>query len=184
MMPTGIAWCAINWNGSQFLATAQNSAIYATSPNGSVWTSRTFPVRNTYQNINWNGSQYAVPATPSNFINISSDGINWTTNYMPNSRSWHTLSWNGSYYIVPALSSTLIAVSKDGESWRELNIVTAATNSLRSILWNGQSFIALNYGGDNFIKITPDTGNFRLPAITTNIGGFASGYVGNYWIKT
>ena len=101
---------------------------------------------------------------------------------MPASRNWFGIGWNGSYYTVPAYGTAVMAVSKDGASWRELAL--SASSAWRYNFWNGNSFISLASSAANYIKITPDTGNFQLPTITTNVGGFASGYVGNYWIKT
>ena len=101
---------------------------------------------------------------------------------MPTSRNWYGIAWNGSYYTIPAYGTSIVAVSKDGQSWRELNLSNSA--NWKYNFWNGDSFISPSYGAASYIKITPDTGNFQLPTITTNVGGFASGYAGNYWIKT
>ena len=183
MMPTGVTWTGLNWNGSQFLAVS-NGLYSTTSPDGTGWTLRTLPASATYKKPAWNGSQYLLVAANSITAYTSPDGINWNSNSLLAARNWTNPAWNGYTYCLISSSDRIIATSTDGVSWTEI----AHTNTffgagVLSIL--NQNFI--NNGPGivySYMLITPDTGNFKTPLLTTNVGEFASGYTANWYIKT
>lgn len=85
-LPSASAWTSVRYNGSIYVAAVENSTSYATSTNGTTWTSRTLPAAmsgtgtairprmvvkdGVFYYVNLSGTT----ATPYS----SSDGINWT----------------------------------------------------------------------------------------------------------
>lgn len=87
-LPAAIDWASVRWNGTVWIAVGNATATYATSTNGTTWTSRTLPT-----GVAQDGSAGAIVrlfvlggktyyATSSNattsFLYSTVDGITWT----------------------------------------------------------------------------------------------------------
>lgn len=185
MMPTGVTWTGLKWNGSQFLAVS-NGLYSATSPDGTGWTLRTSPTA-TSRKPAWNGSQYLLTSASSNqnVVYTSSDGINWNRIALPRTAVFPLDNpvWNGYTYCLAGPSSAFVLFSRDGINWTQIDTNPFATqsNNLSAI---NEKFIHNSTASTSYKLITPDTGNFITPPLTTNVGGFASGYTANWYIKT
>lgn len=185
MMPTGVSWTGLKWNGSQFLAVS-NSLYSATSPDGTGWTLRTAPTA-TSRKPAWNGSQYLLTSASSNqnVVYTSSNGINWNTITLPRTAVFPLDNpvWNGYTYCLTGYNSTFVLFSRDGINWTQIDTGQSVTlsNNLSAI---NEKFIQNGTASMSYTLITPDTGNFKTPLLTTSVGGFASGYTANWYIKT
>lgn len=86
-LPSSLTWTSVRRNNSIWLAAAAGSSTYATSTNGTTWTSRTLPAVFSTSGANIrprmqvrNGIFYYVSFSGGvGTIYSSSDGINWTS---------------------------------------------------------------------------------------------------------
>ena len=147
----------IAWNGSIFCAVGSSdgaTAYIATSPDGVVWTARSFA--NTFFNaITWNGSIFCAVGK---YIATSPDGINWTarSSYVAD---LYGIAWNGSVFCAVGLTNAgdaYILTSPDGITWTERS--NPKNFHLYGIVWNGSIFCAVGDRdtGDAYILTSPD----------------------------
>jgi hypothetical protein len=64
--------------GTGTSATAALTNTYYTSPDGTTWTLRTFPVTTSWIYGVWNGTNFVIYDSTNSYIYYSSDGVNWT----------------------------------------------------------------------------------------------------------
>jgi hypothetical protein len=85
-LPTTATWYSVNWVGGNYVAFNSGSTVYATSPDGITWTSRTNPfgVGLTTARI-WTGTNglgtglFLATSTLAAPVYFTTDGITWTT---------------------------------------------------------------------------------------------------------
>ena len=80
-LPATNNWSSVEHNGSIFVAVAYNSNTYATSVDGTTWTSRSV-YASVYKILVINGL-FILPVLSNNLLYSSADGINWTQLIMP-----------------------------------------------------------------------------------------------------
>jgi hypothetical protein len=164
--------------GNGLIVVVSGGLTIVTSPDGVTWTERRLP--SSASTISWTGSFFVALGTTS-AVSISADGISWFLRYMPAARFWNT-RLNGASQAIAGATAAAFAMSSDGIFWREFPLPFSGLWKIA--FWTGTKFIGLASNTSNYISIERDTSNFVVPAITTNIGGFASGYLSNHWIKT
>ena len=177
-MPATSNWSGLAWNGSIFCATSSGSTVAATSPDGITWTQRTLAA-NSYS-VAWNGSLFFSSGSGGTSC-YSSDGITWTLTYLPSGANSRQMAVLGNRFCVPILSGTTAFISTDAISWSTIPI--GVTQSASGMSANSTSFL-MSGSGTALSLLKANSTSFRVPAITTNTGGFSSGYPGSYYIKT
>ena len=133
-------WYSIRWNGRQFLATAIDTDIFATSPDGIDWTSRPLP----RTGVNswcaaWNGKTWCATTFGNTFL-LSKDGIGWRDVTVPNNATWTGIIWDGRRFIAIADSQPW-AKSADGLSWDMM--AAPASRSWQQIVFIDDLYIAI-----------------------------------------
>ena len=140
---TSRSWSRIIWNGTQFLAIAENPTYVSISTDGVNWTeysSGPYLGSASYAivGIAWNGSIYCGVSGSIAKTATSSDWITW--NIHTTSIPLHDVAWNGSVFCGVRFNSSQAATSSDGISWSTQSL--PASKNWNSIAWNGSTFCA------------------------------------------
>lgn len=112
-------WTQVVYGGGLFVAiTADGITNYATSPDGSVWTNRTFAAVRTDLSLA-NGRLYATNQSwDSTTIVYSTNGSTWTNITMPLSSPWSAVGYiNGVYYCINLGEGTIYRSTTGTSSW-------------------------------------------------------------------
>ncbi|HET8904759.1 MAG TPA: hypothetical protein VFN16_12250 [Saccharospirillum sp.] len=154
-------------DGQQFHAVGSRGT-YMTSPTGSNWTIRHFPI-GTLQDITWDGSNTFVAVGNSSLLGdegliaySTNGGTDWQPAEVPGSPGqFNEVVWTGNAFVAMGVGAGEVATSPNGINWTlSNNGQTASTNALAnqgSTLVNGQSAGAF-YSQDGGSTWTPVTG--------------------------
>src|SRR5258708_6053129 len=191
-LPTSQTWNGVAWNGTVFLAINHDIInvanlpflyTFATSSNGTSWTTRTFTIpyqgftaQPLFTALAWNGSVFCLLA--NNTVATSPDGINYAQVAGLQALSWSAIAWNGSVFCAVASSTSIAATSPDGITWAQQALpVTAGWDA---IIAGGSTFCIV--GSSSNIALTSTFANFFFSASSLNSinagQGFLSGDVG------
>ena len=114
---TWYAWQSIAYGNGTFVAICFGSEVYATSTNGTSWTSRTFSSAQYYNRILYDGGRFVICAQNSDQILYGTNGTSWSTSTLPASSTWSDIIYDGSRYIVIRMYGGYPAYSTDCTSW-------------------------------------------------------------------
>ena len=164
-LPAAVAWGAIAWNGSVFLATAYGTTQSATSTNGTTWTSRSCPLSAAYS-IQY-GIGMSLLAFGSKFFigsygkfaysGVSTDnGVTWAST---GSVVGPCFEWNSSSNYLLCIYGLSCDISYDGITWtRTSNTLPSVAVGYISMAYSPTAavFCAISTGNSNVAATSPD----------------------------
>lgn len=173
-LPTSQSWCGVAWNGTVFLAINGDcvgsipsgtlfSFVFATSTNGTSWTSRAFSIVGpggtlalpAFSSLAWNGTVFCIVGKGYLETATTPDGINYSSNQNMPSFAYSCIAWNGSIFCAPAIGSSVAATSADGVTW------------IQQALPLSGNWSAIAAGGDIFC-IVANVGSISLATTFAN----------------
>lgn len=127
--PTSANYTRAVWGaGLWLIVRGTASSIYATSPDGVVWTDRSFPSSAIWKTVAYGGGLFvAIQSTGTSYA-TSANGIDWTPQTLPVSSTWSHIVWTGTAFALIGNASVLLT-STDGVNWTQL-VAPAAAGSL------------------------------------------------------
>lgn len=181
-------WQDMAYGNGLFVAVATSlsgveSNTYATSPDGIIWSLRSFPSSAAYSSITFGNGKFVVCSSGGSSA-VSTTGTTWSapsvTSSLNNSGS---LTYGNGYYVA-AKASRAIVYSTDGLNWTNSpNLPTPTTG--------GFEIIRVNYINDKFVatgfytSITPNQNNVLCYSYSPNGNWYATELPSNaIWLAT
>ena len=142
-------------SSSVFKLTIQSSVHVASASSGITWTSRTYPVDNSWNAVTYgNGTFVAVAGNGAgNRVMTSPDGITWTSRTTAVDNEWKDVTYGNGIFVAVAASGigNRVMTSPDGITWTSR---ASASNSF----WYGVA-----YGNGTFAAVAGSgTGNLVM----------------------
>lgn len=133
--------------GNGLFVVVTGAGTFATSPDGSNWTSRTLPVSGSWTSLVYGEDKFVAisangPGFDPSVTVYSSNGVDWTQGAMPSRANWITITYGGGLYVALVQSATGYATSTNGITW------TAQTNTELGTWWS------LTYGKGLFVAVS------------------------------
>jgi len=176
------------------------ATIGATSPDGTVWTARTFPVTapaggfTAWTDFVWNGSVvvglsgcnvYEGSGNNPSLCASSPDGTTWTIRTLPSAQGWTSLAWSSPKSLFCAISggnsgtSTAAATSADGTTWTARVLPVAA--NWEDLCWGNTVFVAVagSFTTSNIAASSLDGTTWTRRTMPYSIGWMAVAYGGS-----
>lgn len=135
----------INFGGSLFVAAPATGTAAWTSPDGSTWTSRTFPSSANWSRYAYGASLHLCSVSGSTTAASSPDGVTWTARTL--GAAYNDISFGGSVFVGVA-GTTVAGSSPDGITWTARTLPTSQT--WLQVRHNGSVFLAIGGNSNNF----------------------------------
>ena len=158
----------VTWNGTRFLAVAQNFGVAATSADGAVWANTgAFSTAGIWNGNASLGARFLVANYGSpRMVTSDNNGAGWTNRTTP-TQSWGAVAANSTVAVLlPGAGGVIAASSADGTTWTQRS-VPAGTYS--AAVWDGTVFCAVSLDGYSAAIATSSDGvtwASRAPALT------------------
>lgn len=172
----GVAQTKLAWGANLWIAVANGSTNYATSPDGVTWTARAIPAAlgSGARTISYANGRWFMSGQTQDSIVYSTDGLTWTSGTINRSNqpmnAGRVAYGLGVYMMIPSSDGwNRLFYSSDGITWNFYTTYQiAATNDYADIGFQGGYFFALagNTGSSNFWRWTD----------ITNISNYGPGY--------
>ncbi len=136
------------------------STVYAQT--GIVWQKASESIPVSINTVTYGNGLY-VAVGQKGIIKTSTDVENWTSQESGVSENLFTVVWNGEMFIAGGKNGTLVS-STDGVDWKVVSFCDSEHRyDLRSILWDGNQFVAAGaLNGIGTIFTSPDGLNWTL----------------------
>lgn len=177
-LPTA-PWQGTAWGNGVFVAIAPSSFQWASSTNGTSWTSSTSP----NSGLNWSSVAYGngvfVAVANGTATGASSaNGTSWTSRTLPASRSWRRVAFGGGIFLAVSdnAGASNAATTADGINWTART--SGVTGTYSDLIYGNGVFVGLR---SNAIDTTADgvTWATITPGFTLEKIAYANGvYVG------
>lgn len=130
------------WSGLLF-----NSALGATSTNGTSWTSYAMTNSRQWTMMAFGNNTFVTLARATNIAAYSTNGYNWTEVSLPTTGSpvWVWLTYGGGYFVGVANGSATAVYSTDGINWSTTTLPSAGG-------WNSVTY------GNGYFYVTGSSG--------------------------
>jgi len=135
----------IRFGGSLFVAAPGVGTAAWTSPDGTTWTSRTFPASGAYMRYAYGASLHLCSVSGSTTAASSPDGVTWTARTL--GAAYNDIAFGGSVFVGVA-GTTVAGSSPDGIAWTARTLPTSQT--WLQVLHNGSVFLAIGGNSNNF----------------------------------
>ena len=135
----------IRFGGSLFVAAPGAGTAAWTSPDGSTWTSRTFPASGAYSKYAYGAGLHLCSVSGSTTAASSPDGVTWTARTL--GAAYNDIAFGGSVFVGVA-GTTVAGSSPDGIAWTARTLPTSQT--WLQVLHNGSVFLAIGGSSNNF----------------------------------
>lgn len=150
---------------SKFIAISPYSATVATSPDGTVWTSRTDKLMPGVRSLASSATLLLTAGQQGAgwWQSNSTDGVDWVGFQTSIRQAWKSVTYgNGIYVAVAADGYSKVASCSDGYSWVSRYNPFLDTSALV------QSFRAVTHGNGTFVAVSPTSG---LPQVMSSPDG-------------
>lgn len=185
-LPLSQEWSSIAYNQPLGLFLAVASAAsgggttdkYATSPDGKIWTLRSFPSAGRWRGATGLGSiaGFLVVSDNPNTSRVTTDGINWTSGTLP-SGGWTSVTFGPGLNAVAVNSGNGAATSGDAVTW---TTITMPASGWSHVAYGNGLFIACN--GTSQIATSPTGAVWTLRNLPAGATGFRSAWDGRQWL--
>jgi hypothetical protein len=139
----------INFGGSLFVAAPMTGTAAWTSPDGSTWTSRTFPASGAYSKYAYGAGLHLCSVSGSTTAASSPDGVTWTARTL--GAAYNDITFGGSVFVGVA-GTTVAGSSPDGIAWTPRTLPTS--QGWTTAKHNGAVFLAIGGSSNNFATST------------------------------
>lgn len=195
------SWCsgfnAVACGGGKYVAAGgyngSSTAAYATSNNGTAWTTQSTITNSTIYDIAYGSGEFvAVGTTASSapYLETSSDGITWTTPVLPETSAtgiWSVTYLNNQFIALGCDSAGNVAIwtSPNGATWDDQSAYYPGTNeSLTNITYCGGKYVLLGYDNSAYELFSRTSTDLTDWSSATQTGCYCTFNVGSQLGKT